>query len=243
MAKPTIVRVITYSQPSPGRKMKKPLPRWLVTMATSITPITAAPANGVRRPTTSSAPPTTSVMLATHACRMPGFMPRLANQRAVPAILPPPKMWLMPWASITAPTPHRRASRARLIESTSALSIAGQRTGIDRREGPSVASAAMPKPSTIAKVLGVVAAATAGALAVQEAKKRLRRGGSSGASRSRRRAATLAPRRWRGWAPRPAASTRSTGPARCSHRRSGMRSSTRPSSSRRPRASRRRSGT
>ena len=50
MAKPAMVRVITYSQPSPGRKMKKPLPRWLVTIATSITPITAAPANGVRSP-------------------------------------------------------------------------------------------------------------------------------------------------------------------------------------------------
>ena len=51
MAKPAMVRVITYSQPSPGRKMKKPLPRWLVTMATSITPITAAPPKGVSRPT------------------------------------------------------------------------------------------------------------------------------------------------------------------------------------------------
>ncbi len=142
---PVMVRVITYSQPSPGRKMKKPLPRWLVTMATSITPITAAPPSGVSRPSTSSAPPTTSVRLASQACTMPGFMPRLANQRAVPAILPPPKMWLMPWASITAPTPHRSASRARLIESRSPLSIDGQRTGIDRPERPSVASAAMPK--------------------------------------------------------------------------------------------------
>src|SRR5688572_11307219 len=82
-------------------------------------------------------------------------------------------MWLMPWASITAPTPHRSASRARFIESTSALSIAGQRTGIDRRERSSVASAAMPSARTIAKLLGIATAATAGVLAVQEAKKRL----------------------------------------------------------------------
>jgi hypothetical protein len=172
MTNPVMVRVITYSQPSPGRKMKKPLPRWLVTMATSITPITAAPPSGVSRPRTSIAPPTTSVMLASQACTMPGFMPRLANQRPVPAILPPPKMWLIPCASITAPTPQRSASRARLIESRSALSIAGQRTGIDRFDGPSVASTAMPKASTVAKLVGLATVAAAGVLAVKEAKKR-----------------------------------------------------------------------
>src|SRR5690606_38963565 len=41
------------------------------------------------------------------------------NQRPVPAILPPPKMWLIPCASITAPTVTRRTSSARLIESAS----------------------------------------------------------------------------------------------------------------------------
>ena len=124
---------------------------------------------------------------------MPGFMPRLSNHRPVPAILPPPKMWLMPWASITAPSPHRSTSRARLIESRS--SIAGQRTGIDRAEGPSVRSAPMPSAKTVAKVLGVITAATAGALAVQGGEEadrrqpRARRGPISSSSRNARSAA------------------------------------------------------
>ena len=51
---------------------------------------TIAPAaSGVSSPTTRPAPAASSVRLASHACRMPGFMPRLANQPAVPLILPP----------------------------------------------------------------------------------------------------------------------------------------------------------
>ncbi len=89
---PRMVRVITYSHPSPGRKMKKPFPRWLVIQATSITPTTPAPASGVSRPRIRRVAAPTSVRLAVQAWRIPGFMPRLSNQRAVPAILPPPKM-------------------------------------------------------------------------------------------------------------------------------------------------------
>ena len=88
-------------------------------------------------------------------------MPRLSNHRPVPAILPPPKMWLMPWASMTAPMPHRSTSRARLIESRSSIDAARYRDRPSRRAigtlGPHAVS-----PKTIAKVLGVVTAATAG---------------------------------------------------------------------------------
>ena len=50
MAMPTMPSVITYSQPSPGRKMKNPLPRWLIAHATAITPTMPAAANGVSSP-------------------------------------------------------------------------------------------------------------------------------------------------------------------------------------------------
>ena len=49
----------------------------------------APAASGVSRPTMSPAPAASSVMLASQACRIPGFIPRLANQPAVPLILPP----------------------------------------------------------------------------------------------------------------------------------------------------------
>ena len=67
-----------------------------------------AAASGVRSPSTSRTPAPTSVRLASQACRRPGFIPRLSNQRPVPAILPPPKMWLRPCASITAAAARRR---------------------------------------------------------------------------------------------------------------------------------------
>src|SRR5690606_26106429 len=89
-ASPTMVRVMTYSHPSPGRKMKNPLPRWLVTQATSMTPTTAAPPSGVSSPRASEMPAATSDRLASQAWTTPGRMPRLSNHRAVPAIFPPP---------------------------------------------------------------------------------------------------------------------------------------------------------
>ncbi len=64
-------------------------------------------------------PAPTSVRLASQACSGPGFMPRLSNHRPVPAILPPPMMWLIPWASITAPRMRRSPSSARLTASGS----------------------------------------------------------------------------------------------------------------------------
>ena len=70
--------------------MKNPFFMWFVMKATSITPTTPAAAIGVKRPRTRAAPAATSTRLAIQACRMPGFMPSDSNQRAVPAILPPP---------------------------------------------------------------------------------------------------------------------------------------------------------
>ena len=78
--------------------------------ATSIVPNSAPAARGVNNPSTSAAPAASSVMLASQACRMPGFMPRLANHPAVPLILPPRQMWLYPCASIVAPTESRRTN-------------------------------------------------------------------------------------------------------------------------------------
>ena len=47
MTTPMAVSTMTYSQPSPGRKMKKPFLAWLATRATTIVPTTAAAADGV----------------------------------------------------------------------------------------------------------------------------------------------------------------------------------------------------
>ncbi len=90
MTTPMAVSTITYSQPSPGRKMKKPFLRWLVIHATSMTPTTPAAATGVSTPSTSAPPAATSTRLAIQACRIPGRMPSDSNQRPVPSILPPP---------------------------------------------------------------------------------------------------------------------------------------------------------
>ena len=87
---PMAVRTMTYSQPSPGRKMKKPFFRWLVIQATTMTPTTPAPASGVSSPSTSRPPAPISTRLAIQAWRIPGRMPNEWNQRPVPSILPPP---------------------------------------------------------------------------------------------------------------------------------------------------------
>ena len=123
---PTIPSVITYSQPSPGRKMKKPLPRWLIAQATNITPTTPAAANGVSSPRINASPPPISVMLASQACSFGGFIPMDPNQLAVPSMFG--RTWLMPWASITAPTPHRSRSRAKSMASASVMPSACQVT-------------------------------------------------------------------------------------------------------------------
>ena len=93
-ATPIRASVMTYSHPSPGRKMKKPLPRWLITNATTITPITPAAPSGVSSPSTSARPAASSVTLASHACSRALRIPIDANHRPVPAILPPPHTWL-----------------------------------------------------------------------------------------------------------------------------------------------------
>ena len=67
--------------------MKKPFLKWFVTNATNIVPITPAAPSGVSNPRTSMTPAPISVSDASHACTMPGFMPRLANQPPVPCDL------------------------------------------------------------------------------------------------------------------------------------------------------------
>ncbi len=52
--------------------------------------MSAPAASGVSKPSTSAAPAKSSVRLASQAWKIPGFMPRLSNQPAVPLILPPP---------------------------------------------------------------------------------------------------------------------------------------------------------
>ena len=91
---------------------------------------------------------------------MPGFMPRLANHRPVPAILPPPKMWLMPWASITAPTPHAQHEQGEVDRVEVAPSGGTLAAGSPVAAGHRYARPRMPvERSTVAKVLGVVTAA------------------------------------------------------------------------------------
>src|SRR6201982_2083278 len=90
--------------------MKKPLRAWLVTQATTMVPSSPAAPSTVRNPSPSSRPEPISVRLATQACTIPGFIPRELNHRPVPAIFPPPKMWLTPCARHTAATAQRRIS-------------------------------------------------------------------------------------------------------------------------------------
>ena len=70
--------------------MKKPFRRWHATSATSIVPRTPPAASGVSSPSRSSTPQPISVTVATQACTQAGRIPIDANQRAVPAIFPPP---------------------------------------------------------------------------------------------------------------------------------------------------------
>ena len=78
-----------YSQPS--LTMKKPLCRCTVQAATSISATNPAAATGVNRPTANPRPAAISVVAATRAWNVPGFMPMLSNQPAVPLMRPPPK--------------------------------------------------------------------------------------------------------------------------------------------------------
>src|SRR5437868_10864168 len=98
-------------------------------------------------------------------------------------------MWLIPWASMTAPTPHRNTSRARLIASRSFMGPDGTRS---EHPGRALRLLAMPRASTVAKVLGVLAVATAGALAVQEARKRQQADSAAGPVSSSSRASRSA---------------------------------------------------
>src|SRR5260370_38723328 len=90
--------------------MKKPLRAWLVTQATTMVPSSPAAPSSVRKPSPSSRPEPICVRRETRAWTIPRFSPRGLTHRAVPAIFPPPKMWLTPCARHTAPTAQRRMS-------------------------------------------------------------------------------------------------------------------------------------
>ena len=86
------------------------VPRWSVREATTMIPIKPAAANGVSSPSTRSAPEPISVQAAAQAWSLPGFIPRLSNQPAVPGILPPRNTLLNPCR--TGSRPRRPAARA-----------------------------------------------------------------------------------------------------------------------------------
>ena len=71
--------------------MKKPLWRCTVQAATSISATKPAAGTGVSSPTARPMPAAISVLAATRAWNVPGFMPMLSNQPAVPGMRPPPK--------------------------------------------------------------------------------------------------------------------------------------------------------
>lgn len=75
----------------PSLTMKKPLARCTVHAATSIRETKPAAGIGVRKPAARPKPAAISVVAATVAWNLPGFMPMLSNQRAVPGMRPPPK--------------------------------------------------------------------------------------------------------------------------------------------------------
>jgi hypothetical protein len=56
-----------------------------------MTPTKPAAVSGVSSPTAKPSPQAISVDAAVSAWSLPGFMPRLSNHRAVPAIFPPRK--------------------------------------------------------------------------------------------------------------------------------------------------------
>ena len=84
-----------YSQPS--LMMKNPLKRCTVQIATTITPIIPAAANGVISPAANSRPAPTSVTTDSRAWSSGHFIPIDPNHRAVPARRPPRNAWLYPW--------------------------------------------------------------------------------------------------------------------------------------------------
>jgi hypothetical protein len=71
--------------------MKKPLGRCTVHAATSISATKPAAGTGVSSPSASPIPADISVVAAILAWKMPGFIPMLSNQPAVPLRPPGPK--------------------------------------------------------------------------------------------------------------------------------------------------------
>ena len=109
--------VATDSQPSPGRKMKNPLCRWLVMRATSMVPTTPARGHRGEEADRQGILQLISLREAVQPWRIPGFMPRLSNHRAVsPDPAPAKKMWLIPCARNTTARPSRSTSRAKSVE-------------------------------------------------------------------------------------------------------------------------------
>ena len=213
--------VITYSQPSPGRKMKKPLPRWLVMSATSIVPTTADAASGREQ--------------AEHEQRAAADLgqagePGVEDARLhAEALEPAARAGDLAAAEdvVDAVGQHHRADAAAQHEQgeVDRVEVAVAHAGRPYRRPLDYASAAMPKARTVAKVLGVVTAARPGRSPCRRPAS-ARRGGRAGRARSTPPAAAPATRRWPASARRPAAPTRCTGPGGRSRRPSARPSST-----------------
>ena len=122
--------------------------------ATTMTPTTPAPPNGVSSPRTRRAPAPISVRLAVQAWNQPGFIPRLSNHRPVPAIFPPPKMWLTPWAMKTAPMATRKTRRARSTAWTLAIGWGLHLLGADRERPARRSDAGHGNHSTLCHPFG-----------------------------------------------------------------------------------------
>jgi hypothetical protein len=90
--------------------MKNPLGRCTVQAATSINATKPAAGIGVNSPTANPMPADISVVAAIRAWNMPGFIPMLSNQPAVPLRPPGPKNLLYPWAAMVRPSTTRRIS-------------------------------------------------------------------------------------------------------------------------------------
>src|SRR5690625_6689736 len=68
--------------------MKKPLPRCTVHAATTINATNPAAVTGVSSPAARPSPAAVSAPAAAIACSLPGFIPMLSNQAAVPGMKP-----------------------------------------------------------------------------------------------------------------------------------------------------------
>jgi len=117
----TAMNAPVYSQPCPGRKMKKPFFACATTVATTMTPIVAAAARGVSRPTASAIPAVISVPAASTAATRPLRIPIDANHPAVPATALRERTLFHPCSASVTPKYPRTQRRANEIVSGSSM--------------------------------------------------------------------------------------------------------------------------